>query len=209
MKNPIRRPFKYCYFNASLILVILNVLVYFVTRINYRFISFFGMCPIYVIKAHTYWQFVTYMFIHGNFWHIFFNMLCLFMFGHSLEKAIGSKEFLMIYFICGIFSAFFSFLIYCVTGSFYVCLIGASGAIYALMFIFAVVYPTAVISFWGIIPMRAPIAVLVFSVIEIVSQFIDQGNVAHMAHLFGFLAAWLYLLIRMGVNSIKIWKNSL
>ena len=57
--------------------------------------------------------------------------------------------------------------------------------------------------------MRAPIAVLVFSVIEIVSQFIDQGNVAHMAHLFGFLAAWLYLLIRMGVNPIKIWKNSL
>lgn len=209
MKNFIRRPFKYCFFNASLILVILNVIVYLITRVRPGFIPYFGMCPYNVIVFHAYWQFITYMFIHGNFLHIFFNMLCLFMFGASLEKAIGSKEFLMIYFICGIFSAFFSFLVYCVTGGMTVCLIGASGAIYALMFIFAVVYPRAVISFWGIIPMRAPIAVLVFTIIEVISQFVDQSNVAHLAHLFGFLAAWLYLLIRMGVNPIKVWKNTL
>ncbi len=209
MKNNIlRRPFKYTYFNATIIIVIINIAVYFLTMLFPYFGNILGLIPVYVIVKHAYWQFITYMFVHGGFFHIFFNMLCLFMFGTQLERVIGSKEFLLLYFSCGIFSGILSFLVYCVTGSYYVCLVGASGAIYSLMFVFAVVYPRSVISFWGIIPMPAPIAVLVFAVIEIVSQFIGQNNVAHLTHLFGFVTAWLYLLIRMGINPIKVWKNN-
>jgi membrane associated rhomboid family serine protease len=61
---------------------------------------------------------------------------------------------------------------------------------------------------WGIIPIPAPILVLIYTIIELGSQFFTVSNVAHFTHLFGFLTAWLYFVIRMGIHPIKIWKNA-
>ena len=85
---------------------------------------------------------------------------------------------------------------------------GASGAIYAVLFAYAVCFPRSKLYVWGILPVPAPILVLVYAIIEIVEQFISSSNIAHMTHLFGFAAAWLYFLIRMGIHPIKIWKNN-
>lgn len=156
-----------------------------------------------------YWQFLTYMFLHSNLSHIVCNMLGLLFFGLALEKAIGSKEFVLFYFVCGALSGFFSFLVYRFTGQYRVFLLGASGAIYSVLFAYAVFFPRSVIFIWGIIPVPAPVMVLIYAIIELGSQFLgSRGNVAHMTHLFGFLAAWLYFVIRMGIHPLKVWKNA-
>ena len=167
------------------------------------------MSPKAVEHYHMYWQFISYMFMHGSFQHVFFNMLALLVFGFRLEKAIGSREFLLFYLLCGALSGFFSFLVYKYTGQMSVRLLGASGAVYAILFAYAVFFPRSVFFIWGIIPVPAPILVLIYALIELGSQFFGRGtNVAHMTHLFGFFAAWLYFVIRMGIHPVKIWKDT-
>ena len=155
-----------------------------------------------------YWQFATYMFVHGSFSHLFFNMLGLLVFGLQVEKTIGSKEFLLFYFLTGIFSGLCSFGYYYFTGQFNVSLLGASGAVYSILFAYAVLYPRSTFLVWGIIPIPAPILVLIYTIIELGSQIFTNSNVAHYTHLFGFFTAWLYFVIRMGIHPIKIWKNA-
>lgn len=86
-------------------------------------------------------------------------------------------------------------------------LIGASGAIYGILFAYAVIFPRSRIFIYGLIPVPAPILVLIYAIIEFFSQFFSSLNVAHQAHLAGFGFAFLYILIRMGVNPIKVWRN--
>jgi membrane associated rhomboid family serine protease len=156
---------------------------------------------------HCYWQFFTYMFLHSTPQHLFFNMLGLLVFGLPLEKAIGSKEFGLFYVLCGTLGGVFSYLVYKYTGQYNVYLLGASGAIYAVLFAYAVVFPSSIIYIWGLIPLPAPLMVILYAIIEVGSQFFASDNVAHLTHLFGFLSAWLYFVIRMGIHPIKIWKK--
>ena len=113
------------------------------------------------------------------------------------------------YFVCGIASGLCSFAFYVSTGIYAAILIGASGALYAVLFAFATAFPKANIYIWGILPIPSPILVLIYTGIELFSQFYGiKSNIAHFTHLFGFLAAFLYFIIRMGINPIKIWKNA-
>ena len=103
------------------------------------------------------------MFVHGSFFHIFFNMLGLFIFGTQLEKRMGSSEFLLLYLFTGLGTGLFALLLG-------MNVVGASGAIYALLLAFAVYFPDARIIIW-FVPMRAPIAVLVFTGLSLVFHF--------------------------------------
>ena len=204
----LRRPFKYVDFHASLYIIVLNFVVFLLTYFMPQLKFYLSLNVGLVVYRKMYWQFLTYMFIHQGFMHIFFNMLGLLFFGFAIEKAIGSKEFLLFYFVCGIASGLFSFVIYYFTGSYRIFLMGASGAIYAVLFAYAVCFPRSRLYVWGILPVPAPILVLAYAIIEVVEQFVSSSNIAHMTHLFGFAAAWLYFLIRMGINPIKIWRNN-
>lgn len=210
MNKPVffRRPFKYTYFNATLYLLLTNFLVYLITYFNPSFKFYLSLNVGLVVYRKMFWQFITYMFVHQGFTHILFNMLGLLIFGFAIEKAIGSKEFLLFYFVCGFLCGLFSFVVYYFTGSFYTFLMGASGAVYAILFAYAVCFPRSKLYVWGILPIPAPILVLVYAIIEIVEQVISSSNIAHMTHLFGFVAAWLYFLVRMKINPLKIWKNN-
>lgn len=168
------------------------------------------MNPIFVTDYKMYWQFVTCMFIHSDFWHLFFNMIALLMFGISVERRLGSKEFLLLYFICGILSTFFSFLFYYFTNVTFVFLMGASGAVYSILLAFVVIFPKVRIFIFGIIPVPGPILILIYIIIEVGSQIFGfNGNIAHLTHLCGFAISWAYFMIRMGVNPLKIWKDAL
>ena len=204
----LRRPFKYVDFHASLYIIVLNFVVFLLTYFMPQLKFYLSLNVGLVVYRKMYWQFLTYMFIHQGFMHIFFNMLGLLFFGLAIEQAIGSQEFLLFYFICGIASGLFSFIIYYFTGSYRIFLMGASGAIYAVLFAYAVCFPRSRLYVWGILPVPAPILVLAYAIIEVVEQFVSSSNIAHMTHLFGFAAAWLYFLIRMGINPIKIWRNN-
>ena len=163
---------------------------------------------VYIIRYKMLWQFVTYMFVHEGPRHLLLNMIGLFFFGVGVERAIGSKEFLLFYFVTGILSALLSFLLYYFTGNYLVFLLGASGAVFAVLFAYAVCYPRSIIYIWWVIPVPAPVVVLIFGLLEVISGVFGRSNVAHFTHLFGFLVALLYFIIRMGVNPLKIWKDT-
>jgi membrane associated rhomboid family serine protease len=128
-------------------------------------------------------------------------MFGLFIFGITVERQMGSREFLLYYFVTGILAGVASFIVYCMTGSYIVFLVGASGALFAVEQAFAVYNPRAVIYFWGIIPMRAPIMVLGFTALELVFALGGgRGNVAHLTHLAGFAFGWFYFIVRFGVS---------
>jgi membrane associated rhomboid family serine protease len=85
---------------------------------------------------------------------------------------------------------------------------GASGAIYALLLAYAVIFPRSMIYIWGIIPVPSPLLVLIYGAISLFSQIMGGGGVAHLAHLMGFVLAWIYFLARMGINPVKVWKDA-
>lgn len=215
----LRKPFRYTFFNATLYLIIINVIVFFlcslgikvqIKGINFDLQRFLSANYIVMKLFKFYWQTFTYMFVHADITHLIFNMIGLLCFGYGVEKAIGSKEFLLFYLFCGLMDGIISILVYANTGRYMVWLMGASGAIYAVLFAYAVIFPRNKIFIWGIIPVPAPILVLAYAVIEFLSQagFRPGDNVAHLTHLAGFALAWLYLFVRMGVNPIRIWKNT-
>lgn len=205
----IRRPFKYTNIHVTLYLAAVNILVYVITLLFPGLQIMLSLYPPAFIYRKMYWQLFTYMFVHGSFEHIFFNMFGLIMFGLAVERAVGSKEFLLYYIVCGVASGALSLAAFVLTGYYNIALIGASGAVYAVLFAFAVVYPRSKVYFWGVLPIPSPVLVVIYAVIELVSQAAGfNGGVAHMTHLFGLAAAWLYFIIRTGVNPVRVWKDA-
>jgi membrane associated rhomboid family serine protease len=204
--NIIRQPFRYANFNVVYWLIGINVIIfaagYFLGRDVYAFFTVhLSMIPLVVIEYNWIWTFVTYMFMHGNFQHILFNMLGLFIFGIHVERQMGSKEFLLYYFVTGTLAGIFSFIMYYISGNLMVALMGASGALFAVQLAYAVFFPNAIIYIWGILPLRAPVMVLGFTILSLVFILAgDRSNVAHLTHLAGFAFGWLYFLIRFNVN---------
>ena len=157
-----------------------------------------------VIQNNAWWQLVTYMFIHSGYLHIGFNMLALYMFGVPIERSMGSREFLLYYFVTGIGAGLATLVVNLFAGMGGIPVIGASGAIFAVMLAFAALYPDARILFLFFIPMRAPTAVLVSVGIALYSLLTGTNvGVAHLTHLAGLLFGWLYLLLRLRVNPLR------
>lgn len=214
----LRKPFKYSFFNVTLILIAMNIVIYALQKIGVVFTIGRVKIDVTNLFAANYtlmrmfgfwWQPFTYMFVHGSVSHILFNMLALLFFGISVEKAIGSKEFLLFYIFCGVADGIISIMIYW-NMQMPVTLMGASGAIYALLFMYAVIFPRNRIYIWGIIPIRAPFLVLIYAAIAFFSQILDSNaGTAHVCHLMGFVIAWIYMFVRMGVHPLRIWKNTL
>ena len=205
--NLLKKPFSYAFYNATMAIIFINIACLFIIQLIPRLPIYLGL-SFAGLRLHYFWQPLTYLFVHGSWRHILFNMIALFFFGIKFEKAVGSKEFLLFYFVCGILDGLMCVAIYWFFGM-NVLLIGASGAIYAVLFAYAVVFPRDVIYIWGILPVQAPILVLVYAVIEFLSQFSGRGGISHVAHLSGLLLAWLYFVIRMGINPLKVWRNNL
>jgi membrane associated rhomboid family serine protease len=198
--NFLRRPFRYRYDSVVLVLIGINVLVFILQQIAPGITRYAALNPGAVLSGGV-WQFFTYMFAHGSISHLLFNMLALFIFGSQVERQMGSREFLLYYGLTGILAGVFSFFVYWFTGAYQVLLLGASGAIFAVQLAYAAFFPQAVVYIWGILPLRAPIMVLGFTVLELFSSVTGfRSGVAHFTHLAGFAFGWLYFLIRFGEN---------
>ncbi len=201
----IRRPFRYTFFNATLILILVNVGVFLLTSLSSRLQNILSLNVICVFVYHFFWQPLSYMFTHANFQHLLFNMMGLLFFDLPIERTLGSREFLLFYFVCGILDGLISLALYYFLGFYTVFLLGASGAIYSLLLAYAVIFPRNRIFLFAIIPLPAPLLVALYAVIEFFSQF-SASSTAHFTHLTGFVLAWIYLYVRMGLNPIKIWR---
>ena len=148
------------------------------------------------------WQVVTYAFMHGNFSHIAFNMLALFMFGGAIERTFGARNFVVYYFVCAVVAAVAQLIVvHLFTHGFYPTL-GASGAIFGLLLAFGMLYPREkVFLIFLPIPMPAWLFVIGYAVAELVLGVTGtQAGVAHFAHLGGMLG---------GLVLIEYWRGRL
>lgn len=144
------------------------------------------------------WSFVTYMFVHGDFWHLFFNMLGLFFFGPPVEERLGSREFIKYYTICGLIGGAVLAFVFAP----HAMLIGASGAVYAVMLAFAYFWPDMPIYIWGIFPVKAKWLVIAFVAASVLFMITPNGSsVAHWAHFGGFAVGFLYLKFGTAIGS--------
>jgi len=206
--SKIRQPFRYENNGTVYWLIGINVLIFVAMRyFGFRsWIYYLSMIPGLVVQRGWIWTFVTYMFVHdiSGFTHILFNMLALFIFGTHVERQMGSREFLLFYFVTGALAGVFSFVVYYLTGSYRVILMGASGAIFAVELAYAIFFPSSIIYLWGILPLRAPVMVLGFTALELASSIFSLNqSVAHLTHLAGFGFGWLYFVIRFGINPLQ------
>ena len=137
------------------------------------------------------WRYVTYMFIHVDFMHFFFNMLMLWMFGSEVAEWMGTRHFVSMYFFCGIFAALFSFFM-CLLGLTNNPIIGASGALMGIFVAYYKFFPERMLLMFFIIPMKIKHAMWVMIALDIF--FANSGDmIAHFAHLGGVVAGFLYM----------------
>ena len=153
----------------------------------------FALNPITFITKP--WQLVTYMFMHGGFGHLFFNMYTLYIFGSVLERVWGTKKFLLFYFVTGIGAALVHIVVQYLTGSFALT-VGASGAIYGILMGYAMLYPDSVLTLlFPPVSLKAKWFVLIFAGIELLMGITGtQAGVAHFAHLGGLIFGLLLML---------------
>ncbi len=164
------------------------------------------------------WQLLTYMFMHGNFSHLFFNMFALWMFGATLENIWGPKRFLLFYVLCGLGAGLMQegvqYIEYVTSLSHYqnvnmgghiipmgqylnyMTTVGASGAIYGLLLAFGMMFPNSMIYLYFLVPIKAKWFVIAYAVIELLTGIFSTGDhVAHFAHLGGMLVGLIILLV--------------
>ena len=177
-------------------LIILNVAVFLLQVIgdlagSHFLIAYFGLIPVQVTRDLMLWQFVTYMFLHGGIFHLFFNMLTLFMFGNDLERYWGTRRFLNYYFVTGIGAGMGSWLAAVDSRT---VIIGASGAIYGLLLAYGLLYPNRIVYLNFLIPVKVKWLVIFMGVMAFLSSITgSEPGVAHVAHLGGMLVGFIIL----------------
>ena len=195
-------------------LIVINVIVLVFTMIiGDRMYSLFSLFA-FSSPLFRPWQLVTHMFMHGGFWHLFFNMYTLMIFGTALERTWGSKKFLLFYFVTGLGAALCHNLVVGLQISHYldagntaaahaammVPTVGASGAIYGVLLGFGMLWPNSELQLlFPPVRLTAKWFVIIFGAIELVTGLTGLGgNIAHFAHLGGML---------FGLALILYWKK--
>jgi membrane associated rhomboid family serine protease len=168
-------------------IIIANVVV-FLLQLIFPWVTYlFAFIPAAVPLRP--WTVVTYMFLHGGFLHILFNMWIFYIFGPRLEMRLGGRRFFGLYFISGVSGALLS----AVTTP-QAAIIGASGAVFGVELAYAMFWPRDKIFIWGVLPVEVRWLVVFLTGMSLFAGFSGSGDgVAHFAHLGGFAGAFIYL----------------
>ena len=186
--------------NSIFIIIMLNVIIYILQQQNYEgFVYYFGLTPILVLEKLYIWQIFSYMFLHGNFWHIFMNMYALFLFGMPVEELWGTRRFLFYYFLTGVGAGLIIFIMNYLAGGMALVIptIGASGAVFGLLLAFVILFPDIELLIFFFVPIKAKYLVVLYGLIELLS-LISSGvgsSVSHVGHLGGIFVGLVYFLI--------------
>ena len=202
--------FKPQYFTEAIrVLISINVLLFL-----FRYISIerFDLAQIFGLSSNDVWPMIwqplTYMFIHGDFFHLFMNMFVLWMFGSEMESIWGSRGFLKYYFITGIGSGLI-WLLLNLSNPFSV-LIGASGAIYGVLLAYGLMFPNRKVLIYFLFPIKVKYFVLLLGVIAFISSIGDTGsNISHLTHLSGMLIGFIYLKSPLNMSKVLLLFNSI
>ncbi|MGL1901561.1 MAG: rhomboid family intramembrane serine protease [Fibrobacterales bacterium] len=189
-------------------LMIINVVIFLIGMIspvlNQYLYALFGLDPSILLSFSPEtlfgkpWSIFTYMFLHGDLMHLGANMIFgLWMFGNTIAQDIGDKEFLKIYLISGTFAGLLSGILYSISGN-HVLVIGASGAIYAILFLFYKNHPESTVLLMFVVPMKIKVLFIGMIVIEsfLAAKTLiygSTGGLAHLTHVMGALGGFLYM----------------
>ncbi len=188
------------------LLLIINISVFVFMVLSGQkniLIQMFGLVPRVLLQEYRLWQSFTYLFLHGGWIHILFNMFVLWMFGKDLEIDWGKKEFLIFYFVCGIGSGFIT--VFASMNSF-IPIVGASGAIYGVLVAYGFTYPNRMVYLYGVFPLRVKYVVLGFGVITFIASLSStQSQVSHITHLSGMIIGALYIVFNFRWKNIRLW----
>lgn len=204
-------------------LLIINALFYLADVVlGFKGIDLSNWLGLHYFQASSFafWQPVTYMFMHGNFGHLFFNMFALWMFGAAIENYWGIKKFLIYYFVSGVGAALVYELWQYIDITYimhlqdysgvqisqnqtisvdqymnHFTMVGASGAVYGLLLAFGMLFPNSLIYIYFLIPVKAKWFVIIYGGIEVFyCIFASSDGIAHIAHLGGMLFGLLLIL---------------
>jgi len=181
-------------------LLIINVLVFLAQYIlnsehpAANVLGYYGSLHFFMVEDFHIYQFLTYMFLHGSFTHILFNMFAVWMFGSVMERVWGPKKFLFYYIVCGVGAGIIQELVQ-LWQLVDIPTLGASGAVYGILLAFGIIFPNErlfIIPFP--FPIKAKWLIVGYIVIELFSAMSGPGDgVAHMAHLGGMLFGFLLI----------------
>ncbi|MCF7804584.1 MAG: rhomboid family intramembrane serine protease [Candidatus Marinimicrobia bacterium] len=191
--NPLKSDF---YSNAIRVLIAANLAIFvllwlFGTRqFELSVFQTFGLVPQRVWHEGMVWQPITYMFLHGGFWHVAINMFVLWMFGTEIEHRWGRSEFLKYYFITGVGSGLVTML-FSLNST--IPVVGASGAIYGILLAYGLMFPNRYVYIYFLFPLKVKYFVAIIGGIAFFSSLSSTGgNISHMTHLSGMIIGWLY-----------------
>jgi membrane associated rhomboid family serine protease len=179
-------------------LIFANAAVFLLTSTMPGTEQILGLMPAAVLLRP--WTPITYMFVHAGFMHILFNMVGLFFFGPRLEARLGGRRFLGLYFTSGLMGAAASVM------TPYATIVGASGAIFGVLYGFARYWPRERVYIWGVLPVEVWLLVAFYTGLSLYGALTRGGGVAHFAHLGGFLGGFLYLKLTEATSAAARFK---
>ena len=187
-------------FVFAYLLVVINLLVFIYGLSepeSYNWlIATYGLVPAQIVDGQNLLSLVVSMFLHADLLHLGMNMLFLFLSGDAVEREIGNLRFLALYFACGIIAGLFHAYM---NSTSTIPTIGASGAIFGILAAFAIIFPFRwFLQIFGIIPIPMPAILFVFITMVSETAYVSSGvieNVAHTAHVGGFLAGVFITLV--------------
>jgi len=200
-------------------LMIVNGVVFLIQQIAGLIVpnmmeAVFGISQEGFLGSFMIWQPFTYMFLHGGWMHIFFNLIALWMFAGELEMVWGRTRFLRYYMLsglgAGLFIALMNYVAFVNYGSSAVT-IGASGAIYAILLAYAVLWPDREVLLYFLFPIKIKYLVLAFGLMEFFGTISSSagrgGNISHIGHLGGIISG--FILIKLMRNSAVSKKSKI
>ena len=195
-------------------IIIINIICFILSLIYQESFSYLVLSPVSVIEKYYLWQPVTYMFLHANARHIFWNLLMLFFIGGYVERSMGTKYFTMFYLFVGIATGvaytIIIFIIKLIFGGiflYYGGILGASGAILGIVMVFCLMNWNTPILLWAIIPIKGKwiiLFIVILASIGTLSSFSGRECVSHLAHLLGLAIAHIFY-----GKPFKNWRNPL
>lgn len=202
-------------------IIVINIVVYLVqialsVFFQFDLADYLGLSARQAVRGYV-WQFLTYAFLHSTYdvWHIVFNMLFFYMFGRELEQVLGRRRFVVFYLTAAVFAGLlftgFEYAKVWIVASqfpenarwagFGAPCVGASGAVMAVMMLFALYFPNRIVLLFFLIPVRVLTAVFIIVGIEALGILNLGSNIAHSAHLGGLLWGLLFARYGSGVES--------
>lgn len=168
-------------------IILITVGVFFLQNLYPPLNAYLALTPRLVVGRLFVWQLVTYMFLHGGFWHLFFNLIILYFFGNMVESVWGARRFVWFYLVCGVGGGLLQMVL-----QYDASVIGASGAIFGVYVATAMLFPDAYVYLYFVLPVKVKYFVVGLAILQLANGIAGPSGIAYFAHLGGGITALFF-----------------